>query len=334
METWISQSCTQLCSALSRRWVTLHLSCSWSLAEFARSTSGHYDGVPFNRVVPGFIAQIGGDDDCIYDEGSFEIETNQVSFHLKHLSLLIADVCALDVASQIQPTRIGSDGKWSENEEQHVAVRFSRILIIFSLLISRATDSSSLSTRLLNSKTSTPSSVESLEIPCSMYSNCKKSNSNRIPIDLPILQLSRVSKWKMIHSKMVRTRFNPGLQRKRERSRKKQREKWRWRELNRGNRERGRVQSKSYYYWCYSIASDPLTTVQEQGFALIRCWWRIRRRFRTQDQVQVCTRCSNRWKTQCSSDWRSRDLSDTTSRFYGRRDESSSSEEAKGWRGR
>jgi len=40
---------------------------------------GHYDGVPFHRIVPGFIAQTGGSDECIYDEGSFGIETNQVT---------------------------------------------------------------------------------------------------------------------------------------------------------------------------------------------------------------------------------------------------------------
>lgn len=42
------------------------------------SPAGHYDGVPFHRIVPGFIAQTGGGDDCIYDEGSFGVEANQV----------------------------------------------------------------------------------------------------------------------------------------------------------------------------------------------------------------------------------------------------------------
>ncbi|GAA5966754.1 hypothetical protein JCM3765_000938 [Sporobolomyces pararoseus] len=53
---------------------------------------GHYDGAPFNRIVPGFIAQIGGDDDCIYDEGSFEIETNQrLKFNRRGLVAMASD---------------------------------------------------------------------------------------------------------------------------------------------------------------------------------------------------------------------------------------------------
>ncbi|GAA5923400.1 uncharacterized protein JCM15063_003635 [Sporobolomyces koalae] len=53
---------------------------------------GHYDGVPFNRIVPGFIAQIGGDDDCIFDEGSFEIETNQrLKFNRRGLVAMASD---------------------------------------------------------------------------------------------------------------------------------------------------------------------------------------------------------------------------------------------------
>ncbi|GAA6011831.1 hypothetical protein JCM11491_000765 [Sporobolomyces phaffii] len=53
---------------------------------------GHYDGVPFNRIVPGFIAQIGGDDDCIFDEGSFEVETNQrLKFNRRGLVAMASD---------------------------------------------------------------------------------------------------------------------------------------------------------------------------------------------------------------------------------------------------
>ncbi|GAA5886626.1 hypothetical protein JCM16303_001391 [Sporobolomyces ruberrimus] len=53
---------------------------------------GHYDGVPFNRIVPGFMAQVGGDDDCIYDEGSFEVETNQrLKFNRRGLVAMASD---------------------------------------------------------------------------------------------------------------------------------------------------------------------------------------------------------------------------------------------------
>ncbi|BGP36496.1 Peptidyl-prolyl isomerase cwc27 [Rhodotorula kratochvilovae] len=53
---------------------------------------GHYDGVPFHRIVPGFIAQTGGGDDCIYDEGSFGIEANQrLKFNRRGLVAMAAD---------------------------------------------------------------------------------------------------------------------------------------------------------------------------------------------------------------------------------------------------
>ncbi|GAA6059868.1 hypothetical protein JCM10212_007073 [Sporobolomyces blumeae] len=53
---------------------------------------GHYDGVPFNRVVPDFIAQVGGDDDCIFDEGSFEVEVNQrLKFNRRGLVAMASD---------------------------------------------------------------------------------------------------------------------------------------------------------------------------------------------------------------------------------------------------
>ncbi|GAA5997370.1 uncharacterized protein JCM10292_000212 [Rhodotorula paludigena] len=53
---------------------------------------GHYDGVPFHRVMPNFIAQTGGDDDCIYDEGSFPIETNQrLKFNRRGLVAMASD---------------------------------------------------------------------------------------------------------------------------------------------------------------------------------------------------------------------------------------------------
>ncbi|GAA6032017.1 hypothetical protein JCM8097_003389 [Rhodosporidiobolus ruineniae] len=53
---------------------------------------GHYDGVPFHRVQPGFIAQAGGSDDCIYDEGDFPIETNQrLKFNRRGLLAMAAD---------------------------------------------------------------------------------------------------------------------------------------------------------------------------------------------------------------------------------------------------
>ncbi|BGP04680.1 Peptidyl-prolyl isomerase cwc27 [Rhodotorula toruloides] len=53
---------------------------------------GHYDGVPFHRIVPGFIAQTGGSDECIYDEGNFGIETNQrLKFNRRGLVAMAAD---------------------------------------------------------------------------------------------------------------------------------------------------------------------------------------------------------------------------------------------------
>ncbi|GAA5909078.1 uncharacterized protein JCM6883_002598 [Sporobolomyces salmoneus] len=62
---------------------------------------GHYDGVPFNRIVPGFIAQIGGDDDCIYDEGSFEVETNQrLKFNRRGLVAMASDPATKSNMSQ------------------------------------------------------------------------------------------------------------------------------------------------------------------------------------------------------------------------------------------
>jgi hypothetical protein len=45
---------------------------------------GYYDGLPFHRIVPGFIAQTGDDSgtggggESIYDEGEFEDEFTQV----------------------------------------------------------------------------------------------------------------------------------------------------------------------------------------------------------------------------------------------------------------
>jgi peptidyl-prolyl cis-trans isomerase SDCCAG10 len=45
---------------------------------------GYYDGLPFHRIVPGFIAQTGDASgtgtggESIYDEGEFEDEFNQV----------------------------------------------------------------------------------------------------------------------------------------------------------------------------------------------------------------------------------------------------------------
>ncbi|GAA5844983.1 hypothetical protein JCM11251_003171 [Rhodosporidiobolus azoricus] len=53
---------------------------------------GHYDGVPFHRISPGFIAQAGGYDDCIYDEGDFPIETNQrLKFNRRGLLAMASD---------------------------------------------------------------------------------------------------------------------------------------------------------------------------------------------------------------------------------------------------
>ncbi|GAA6006661.1 hypothetical protein JCM10207_005010 [Rhodosporidiobolus poonsookiae] len=53
---------------------------------------GHYDGVAFDRVVPGFIAQTGGSNDCIYDEGEFGIETNQrLKFNRRGLLAMASD---------------------------------------------------------------------------------------------------------------------------------------------------------------------------------------------------------------------------------------------------
>ncbi|CEQ38683.1 SPOSA6832_00126 [Sporobolomyces salmonicolor] len=56
------------------------------------SSTGHYDGAPFHRVMPGFIAQTGGEDECIYDEGSFEVETNQrLKFNRRGLVAMASD---------------------------------------------------------------------------------------------------------------------------------------------------------------------------------------------------------------------------------------------------
>ncbi|BGP52602.1 Peptidyl-prolyl isomerase cwc27 [Rhodotorula sphaerocarpa] len=56
------------------------------------SQGSHYDGAPFHRIIPGFIAQTGGSDECIYDEGSFGIETNQrLKFNRRGLVAMAAD---------------------------------------------------------------------------------------------------------------------------------------------------------------------------------------------------------------------------------------------------
>ncbi|BGP12528.1 hypothetical protein JCM10213_007628 [Rhodosporidiobolus nylandii] len=53
---------------------------------------GHYDGAPFHRIVPSFIAQTGGGDDCIYDEGDFAVETNQrLKFNRRGLVAMASD---------------------------------------------------------------------------------------------------------------------------------------------------------------------------------------------------------------------------------------------------
>ncbi|GAA5981445.1 hypothetical protein JCM10908_004111 [Rhodotorula pacifica] len=62
---------------------------------------GHYDGVPFHRIVPGFIAQTGGSDECIYDEGSFGIESNQrLKFNRRGLVAMAADPATKTNSSQ------------------------------------------------------------------------------------------------------------------------------------------------------------------------------------------------------------------------------------------
>ncbi|GAA5903320.1 hypothetical protein JCM8208_002273 [Rhodotorula glutinis] len=62
---------------------------------------GHYDGVPFHRIVPGFIAQTGGGDDCIYDEGSFGVEANQrLKFNRRGLVAMAADPTTKSNSSQ------------------------------------------------------------------------------------------------------------------------------------------------------------------------------------------------------------------------------------------
>ncbi|GAA6056025.1 hypothetical protein JCM3770_002147 [Rhodotorula araucariae] len=62
---------------------------------------GHYDGVPIHRIVPGFIAQTGGGDDCIYDEGSFGIEANQrLKFNRRGLVAMAADPTTKSNSSQ------------------------------------------------------------------------------------------------------------------------------------------------------------------------------------------------------------------------------------------
>ncbi|KPV78245.1 uncharacterized protein RHOBADRAFT_8877, partial [Rhodotorula graminis WP1] len=62
---------------------------------------GHYDGVPFHRIVPGFIAQTGGGDDCIYDEGSFPVEANQrLKFNRRGLVAMAADPTTKSNSSQ------------------------------------------------------------------------------------------------------------------------------------------------------------------------------------------------------------------------------------------
>ncbi|GAA5945042.1 hypothetical protein JCM3775_004268 [Rhodotorula graminis] len=62
---------------------------------------GHYDGVPFHRIVPGFIAQTGGGDDCIYDDGSFPVEANQrLKFNRRGLVAMAADPTTKSNSSQ------------------------------------------------------------------------------------------------------------------------------------------------------------------------------------------------------------------------------------------
>ena len=116
----------QLRPALPRRCVaSLALPLPDERSPLSLSPAGHYDGVPFHRILPGFIAQTGGGDDCIYDEGSFGVEANQVrSLPPSLCALSLADAGpSFSAAPQVQPARPRRHGGRPDHQVQLVPVR-------------------------------------------------------------------------------------------------------------------------------------------------------------------------------------------------------------------